>query len=261
MNGDSTAKTLLVALLLCVVCSVVVSSAAIGLRERRLENKSLYEKRNLLVVAGLIDEGVSDRQAILEAYGSVEAKVVDFGTGFDVDMDAESYDQQRAAKDPSSFHTIAAQEDLAGIKTRAKYGKVYLIRREGEVSMIVVPVKGKGLWSTLYGFVALEADADTVRGIGFYQHGETPGLGGEIDNPSWRALWRGKRIYGPDGAAAIEVVKGRVDASAQGAVHKIDGLSGATITSVGVQNLVNYWFGQGGYGPFLETMREGSNGR
>ena len=102
-------------------------------------------------------------------------------------------------------------------------------------------------------FIALERDLDTISGLRFYQHAETPGLGGEIDNPRWIASWEGKELYDDDGALAIEVLKGQAPA---GYDHQIDGLSGATLTTRGVHNLVRFWMGDDGFGPFLDQLGE-----
>ena len=85
---------------------------------------------------------------------------------------------------------------------------VYQRVDDGDVLAIILPVEGKGLWSTLYGFIALAPDTRTIEGITFYEHGETPGLGGEVDNPSWKALWPGRKAFDEDWEPAIEVIKG-----------------------------------------------------
>jgi len=121
---------------------------------------------------------------------------------------------------------------------------------------VILPIKGYGLWSTLYGFIALESDLKTVAGIGFYEHTETPGLGGEVDNPKWKASWVGKRAYNSDGLA-LEVIKGKVDLARDGADSQIDGLAGATLTTKGVDNLVKYWLGQQGFKPFIDNLKTG----
>ena len=173
----------------------------------------------------------------------------------------DSYDQLKAAKDPERSERLSGEEDIAGIKSQADVAEVFLARNDdGELSRIILPVRGYGLWSTLYGFMALEADGKTIAGLGFYQHGETPGLGGEVDNPKWKALWEGKKLYDEDGDIAIEVVKGSVDRGTPNAENKVDGLAGATLTSKGVSNLVRFWVGEKGFGPYLERMRNQSGG-
>ena len=112
---------------------------------------------------------------------------------------------------------------------------------------------GNGLWSTMYGYLALETDLQTVKGITFYQHGETPGLGGEIDNPVWQARWVGKKVYNEAGQAALTVTKG---GQAKDLNHQVDGISGATITSVAVGYTALTWLGEEGYGNFIKNEKE-----
>ncbi|MFP5414831.1 MAG: NADH:ubiquinone reductase (Na(+)-transporting) subunit C, partial [Gammaproteobacteria bacterium] len=149
-------------------------------------------------------------------------------------------------------------QDIAKIQRRVKYAQVYVVAGpDGGIDKVILPVKGYGLWSTLHGFIALERDLNTVAGIGFYEHAETPGLGGEVDNPVWKASWHGKQLYDADGKVALKVIKGRADNSKPEAAYQIDGLSGATLTSRGVQNLIHYWLGDQGFAPFLANLRAG----
>ena len=127
---------------------------------------------------------------------------------------------------------------------------------QGDIDKIILPIRGYGLWSTLYGFIALEADGNTVAGLGFYEHGETPGLGGEVDNPRWKAVWPGKQVY-RDGEVAIALIKGAVDTSSANAPWQVDGLAGATLTARGVTNLVQFWLGENGFEPFLNNLKSG----
>lgn len=250
---DSIGYIFGVALALCVACSIVVSAAAIVLRPIQEVNKAADVKRAILAAGGLLQPGVS----VDDQFANVRVRLVDFESGtFTDDVSLEEYDQRQAADDPALSTELANEEDLAKIGRRERYGKVYFADTEqGEI--LVVPVRGYGLWSTMYGFVALEQDYNTVRGIGFYEHGETPGLGGEIDNPRWRTLWPGKELFGEEGEVELSVIKGAVnDATAQ-PEHKVDGLSGATLTSRGVSNLVHFWFGENGYNRFLTNLKNG----
>jgi Na+-transporting NADH:ubiquinone oxidoreductase subunit C len=136
---------------------------------------------------------------------------------------------------------------------------VYLIRGPtGELTRIILPVHGYGLWSTMYGFLALEADGETVAGVQFYDHGETPGLGGEIDNPNWQARWVGKRVFDEQGELRIRVVKGPVRPEDPDAPYEVDAISGATLTSEGVGRMVRFWLGEQAFGPYLERVRRGA---
>ncbi len=256
-NKDSVSGTLIVAFVVCLACAVVVASAAVVLKPIQEINDERNRQENILAAAGLLQEGVP----LEEQFTRVQTRVVDLRTGRFTDaVDAASYDALRAAKTlsgevSSSFDELAA-DDVAKIGRRENYAIVYLVEEQGALDKIILPIRGYGLWSTLHGFIALEADASTVAGIGFYQHAETPGLGGEVDNPDWKAIWHDKEVYS-DGNLAIEVIKGAVDPNAPGAEHRVDGLSGATLTTRGVSHLVQFWLGENGFKPFLENLMRG----
>lgn len=255
---DSKRNIFLVATVVSLVCAVIVSSAAVLLRPRQALNEAANRQKIILDVAGIFAPGV----ALAEQFRQVEAHVVELASGdFVDDIDPLTFDALRASRDPATGVTIDGAADIANIGRRAKHATVYLVRTDGELKTIILPVYGYGLWSTMYGFVALEPDANTVVGLRFYQQAETPGLGGEVDNPRWRALWRGKLIYDEQGVARIEVVRGQVeagasDAAAAAARFQVDGLAGSTLTGRGVTNLMRYWLGPEGFGPFLTRLRE-----
>jgi Na+-transporting NADH:ubiquinone oxidoreductase subunit C len=167
-------------------------------------------------------------------------------------MDPGTYDQRKATKDPSL--STAAPANNAGLTRVPAKAVVYQRVENDEIQSLILPIEGKGLWSTLYGFIALAPDTTTIQGITFYEHGETPGLGGEVDNPSWKALWVGRKAYDGDFEPAIEVIKG-VAGSASEDPYRVDGLSGSTLTSRGVTNLVQFWLGENGFDPYLEGLR------
>jgi Na+-transporting NADH:ubiquinone oxidoreductase subunit C len=236
--------------LVCLACSIVVSAAAVFLRPQQQINKQLDIQKNILQVAGLLDD--DDIQALYKKH--VEVRIVDLETGEFTDaIDPATYNARDAARNPATSIALGEQ-DIAGIKRRARYASVYLIKDNGETKYLVLPVHGYGLWSTLYGFIALKNDYNTVYGIGFYAHAETPGLGGEVDNPNWKALWQGKKIF-DDGEPTLALVKGHVTPETPDAEHKIDALAGATLTTRGVENMVRFWFGEQGYQPFLNNLK------
>lgn len=255
MQNDSAVKTLTVAGILCIFCSVLVSTAAVKLKPLQEFNKKLDIKKNLLLSAGLIENSSAGKEEVEEAFKVVETKVIDISTGDYVEMNPENFDQMAAASDPKQNKTIDPADDYGKIKRREKLSKVYFIKEGGEIKNIVLPVYGKGLWSTMYGFLVLEKDTTTVAGIGFYQHGETPGLGGEIDNPKWKSSWKGKKIYKND-VPELHVIKGTVTAQTPNNEYKIDGLAGATLTSNGVTGMIRYWLGENGFAPFLEKFKK-----
>lgn len=259
MRRDSVLGTFLVAAILCIACSVLVSAAAVGLRGLQVANKDLFQKKNILIAAGVMkpDERLS-KEEVAERFKRFETWVVDLETGQLVGpdvVDPATFDQRASAKEADMSTAIDADRDLAGIRRREKYAKVYAVREGDEVKTLVLPVYGKGLWSTLYGFLALEGDLNTVKGLTFYEHKETPGLGGEVDNPSWKAKWPGTKLRDESGELRVEVVKGSVAEGSAAADYQVDGLSGATITSRGVSNLLRYWLSPDAFGPFLEKLQ------
>lgn len=252
-SNDSIGKILRVAFALCIVCSVIVSTAAVVLKPSQEANKSLDRKRNILQAAGMLQEGVD----IEAQFSVIEERFVDMSSGHFTDEVEAGYDQRAAAKDPSLSKNIPGEIDIAKVGRQANVAQIYLVRGDGgDYEKIILPVHGYGLWSTLYGFLALEADANTVAGLGFYEHKETPGLGGEVDNPRWKAMWPGKQVY-RDGDVALRLLKGSVDPASSAADWQVDGLSGATLTSRGVTNLISFWLGDEGFAPFLANLRNG----
>ena len=253
-SNDRISKVLTVAVALCLVCSVVVSSAAVLLRDAQEANKARDKKSNILAAAGLLEPDMS----VEEQFEKIEVKMVDIATGKFTDVvSPDTYEQRKAAKNPELSVSLSKEEDVAGISRRAKYAVVYLVRNGDDLDKVVLPVRGPGLWSTLYGFIAIEGDLNTVAGLGFYEHGETPGLGGEVDNPLWKGNWPGKKIYGDDGDVQLTVIKGSVDKSRPEAIYQVDGLSGATLTTRGVDNLIEFWMGENGFGKFLSNLKAG----
>lgn len=255
MKKDSTLYTILAAVVLCLVCSIVVSTAAVMLRPLQEANKLQDKKRNILAVVGLMQPGVS----IDEAFKQVETRVVDLRTGeYDNNVDPAVYDQRDAASDPALSTKLEKSDDIAGIGSQANLASVYLVRNEdGGIKNVIIPVHGYGLWSTLYGFLALEGDGNTVVGLSFYDHAETPGLGGEVDNPKWKAQWPGKKAFTAEGAPALELAKGGIDPNKPTAIHQVDALAGATLTSRGVSNLLKFWLGDKGFRAYLQNVQAG----
>jgi len=255
MRQYSNAYIIGFATVVCLVCSIVVSTSAVALRERQDRNKVLDRQTKVLVVAGLLDEGQKATPEEIEQLfdNNIVSKIVDLESGeYDLDADAASYDQRKATKDPALSREAPANK--AGLTRLPEEALVYQRVEQGQVLSIILPVEGKGLWSTLYGFIALAPDTRTIKGITFYEHGETPGLGGEVDNPSWKALWPGRKAYDDDWEPAIEVIKGAAGPVEEDP-YSVDGLSGSTLTSRGVTNLVQFWLGENGFEPYLEKLR------
>lgn len=258
-NKDSFGRTLFVVVGLCFICSVFVSTAAVLLRPIQIENKLLDKQKYILEAAGLINtkEAKVDKAEVLETYAKfVEAKLVDLKTGQWVEGDADSFDADKAARDLKN--SFKPQNDVASVKRVANTAVVYVVNDEqGKPKTLILPIKGYGLWSTMYAFLAVEPDINTIKSLVYYSFtgsGETPGLGGEVQNPQWMAKWHGKKLYNEQGELAIKVTKLPAVAAS---IHGVDTLSGATLTGNGVQNSLDFWLGEEGFARFIERVRKG----
>lgn len=250
---------ILFSLAVCGVCAVFVSSLAVSLADLQEKNELLDRRKNVLLAAGDLQPGQKmSAEEINQRFESFRPVVVDLDTGEVVeDVDPTTFDQQKAKKDPDRSET--APKNRAGIQRVPNYALVYEKYVDGELDLIILPIEGYGLWSTLYGFLALEEDTRTIAGLAYYQHGETPGLGGEVDNPNWRALWPGRKAYDENWTPKIEVIKGKAGPVEEDP-YRVDGLAGATITARGVSNMLSFWLGEKGFTPYLENVRSGDAG-
>ena len=255
----STSYTVGFTAAVCLVCSIFVAGSAVSLREIQNANIVLDRQKNVLRVAGLMSEDDDfDQSKVSEIFSStIVPRAVDLSTGeYSDEVDPNTYDPLKAAKDPEMSHEVEA--NAAKVRRVPTYGLIYEVKsKTGATDVIILPIEGKGLWSTLYGYLALTSDTRTIKGITFYEHGETPGLGGEVDNPRWKSLWNGRLAFDDRWNPRIRVIKGPagpVDTDP----YQVDGLSGATITSRGVSNMLTYWLGDSGFGPYLEKVRAGS---
>ncbi len=255
---DSPRYTVLFATAVCVVCALMVSVAAVSLQPRQKANARLYMEKNVLLAAGLVKPGQDVTIAEVEKFfeKDVRARLVDLATGElapEGRPDARSYDQRGARNDPGTSRVAPA--NTAGIGRLPKYGAAYFVMKGGEAQQVVIAIEGLGMWGTVYGFMAIDRDGRTVRGLTYYDQKETPGLGGEIGNPAWQALWVGRRAYDDKGMPAIRVIKGQAGPPDQDP-NRVDGMSGATITSNAITRLTQFWLSDDGYGKFLRRFRE-----
>ena len=282
-NKDSISNTFQVAGALCVVCSLLVSMTAVGLRSKQKNNVILDKKKNILLVAGFskADVDAMDQSRIESFFDEaseedifIEDIVINVSTGQEMTDEqweqvktkakvdsVKEFDQEKIEK--ATVSGLDEEDQLSkkidvkkiGLKSHENYSHVYIVKnkKKGTIDRYVFPVKGKGLWSTLFGYLAVDAEFGQIEGLTFYQHAETPGLGGEVDNPKWKKMWEGRLIYTESGNLPAEfVVKGAAPADNRNAV---DGLSGATITSKGVSSLVRYWLSDDGFGTFMEKQK------
>jgi len=255
---ESTRYTVLFAAGVSVVCALMVATAAVGLRERQEVNAVLYKQKNVLLAAGLAQPGQSLTAAEVQKVFDqrINVRAVELKTGQLVpenSFDAKTYDQRKARNDTAL--SSAAPPNEAQVARVPRYGTVYQVKAaDGQIEQLVLPVEGMAMWGTVYGLLAMDRDAITVRGLTFYEQKETPGLGGEISNPKWQALWVGRKAFDAHWVPQLTVIKGTAGPPEKDP-HHVDGLSGATITSNGISRLVRFWLSADGYGPYLKSLK------
>ncbi len=250
-NKDTFGRTLGFVVAVCLVCAFLVSLSAVQLKPLQQANRLLDKQTKILEAAGLLDFAGKDIVATYDRF--VEAKMINLDTGEFIEGDTESFEERREARNLAS--SISLENDVAGIKRRANSAVIYIVRNGGsEIETVVLPIIGNGLWDLMYGFVGLQPDLNTVRSVIYSDHKETPGLGALVTSEHWKSLWPGKKMLDDDYNVAIKIVKGGAKA---GDVHGVDAVTGATLTSKGVQNTLNFWFGKQGYGPFIAKYANG----
>ncbi len=253
----STGYNIMFAAAVCVFWSILVSASAVVLKDRQDENIRFDKQRNILYAAGLADPGADNKRAdLVKNYKeNIRAYVIDRETGeVNEDVDPGMFDQRIAATDRKQSESAPAND--AKVARVPNNALVYHVVEGEKVTSLVLPVTGGAMWSTVYGFLALDADTRTVTGVSFYEHQETPGLGAEIENPNWTETWKGRQVLNEAFLPAFGVQKGGAG-SVEEDPHNVDSLTGATITSVAVANLINFWLGEQGYGPYLAKFRGG----
>ncbi|NNL68286.1 MAG: NADH:ubiquinone reductase (Na(+)-transporting) subunit C [Myxococcales bacterium] len=253
LPADSPARAVLVTLIVCAACSAAIASAVTWLRPyqqaHREADRSSRVRELVTAVPGL--------EHALGPLGTarLEARIIELATGRYVPgNDPDDFDPRVAILDAEESVALPPERDIAGIGRRAHHGVAYEVRDAEGLRLIVLPVYGAGYLSTLYGYLALDADTQTVRGLGFYEHAETPGLGSEIENPQWLARWPGKLARDATGRVRLGVARGAVDPRSSEATHLVDGISGATKTGDGVSGLLRFWLGPDGFGPYLGRL-------
>ncbi len=250
-SNDSIKKTLTVAFILCLVCAIIVSVSAVALKPLQDANQDDFRRSNILVAAGLITAKEATKERVNKEFEKIHVKVIDLRTGeYSNAVSVETYDQVRAAKEAEQ--SFALKKSALNMTRLENYGLVYLVGDVNSPDRIIIPVRGPGLWSTLYGFLALEGDGNTIAGMGFYDHAETPGLGGEVDNPNWKAQWPGKKAFNESTRQPQLGLSKKPDG-----IHEVDTLSGAALTANGVTNLLQFWISNQAYGSFLAKFHKG----
>lgn len=217
MRKDDDLYTIGFAVVVCLVCSLMLSVAAALLQDRQQTNAEIARQRHVLKVFGREVRDAEEIQRIFREY----VELMDIA------------------------EAIGASEPVP----------LYRWVEDDRVEGYAFPVEGRGLWSLIRGYLALEADLATIKGITFYEHGETPGLGAAIEGEAFQEQFRGQLVFEQGEAQQLEVVKGRVaDKYPAGSNQAVDGISGATLTGQGVQRLLNA--GLDRYEPYFSSRRE-----
>ncbi len=225
MNTNSTKYTFIFAIIVCVVCGVLLSSIAEGFRTRQELNVELDVKKNILKAVRLKTpvSAKANPAEILKIYDSKIEEAVINAKGEIV-----------PGKKPSD---IKSEKD--GLYP------LYIYREDGKADAFAFPILGQGLWSALYGYLALEADVTTIRGITFYKHGETPGLGAEIEKDWFQDNFKGKTVWSlkEKKLTPTIVVKGKAEEifKDEELKSRVDGITAATLTGNGVTDMMAKW--------------------
>ncbi|MFD2164850.1 Na(+)-translocating NADH-quinone reductase subunit C [Thalassotalea euphylliae] len=257
---ETFGKTVGFVFAVCLVCALLVSFAAVQLKPLQTANKLLDKQTKILEAAGLIGMTDGSSTSIKETYKQfVEAKMIDLDSGEFIEGNPDLFDERRNARDVKL--SDKPENDIAGINRRSHDAVIYLVRNgAGEIDTVVFPMVGSGLWDLMYAYVGVEADMNTIKNVIYTaEMKETPGLGAEVLNPKWIALWPGKKIFDEQNEVQVELVKGGVKPGNPMEVHQVDGLSGATLTANGVTKTFKFWFGDEGYLPFINKNRGGLN--
>lgn len=258
-DKEGIRNVLTVAIVMCLVCSILVAGAAVNLRPAQQLNKEADKRQNILRAAGMLPANAkidAEGRGVEELFSRFSVRAVDLASGrFVADFDIDGYNQLRAARDPARSRNLSNSEDIATLGRLENVTLIYIIQTDAGIEKLVLPVRGYGLWGTLYGYLALEGDLKTISGLAFYDQKETPGLGGEVDNPKWKAQWVGVQLFDDAGEPAVRLVKTRSASGSEAAAYEVDALSGATLTTRGVENLVRFWAGELGFGPFLDNLK------
>jgi Na+-transporting NADH:ubiquinone oxidoreductase subunit C len=248
---ETPIKTIGFVFLVCLVCAALVSIAASSLKPLQQANKLLDKQTKILEASGLLEKAGTD---IVGTYNKfVVAKMIDLDSGEIIQGNTDIFDERADSRNLAK--SSKPKNDIAGINRRANHAVVYFVNDEqGKLNTMVLPIVGSGLWDLMYGFIGLAPDLNTVESVIYSDHKETPGLGAEVLNPKWKALWPGKKMFDDNQKVAIKIVKG---GAKKGDIHGVDALSGATLTSNGVQHTLHFWLGDEGYGPFIAKFRDG----
>lgn len=254
---DSATRAIVVSAAVALLCSLIVSATVSWLRPIQLARRSGEQDLSILIAAGLVANGTAPEAGeIIDRFLELDPRLVDLDSGHFVNADSSmiaAYDYRAAADDPATSRQIAPSLDLASIGRRPLFMPVYLRYENGMLDRIVLPMYGRGMWSTIHAYLALDGSLTRVVNVHIAEHGETPGIGDRIASPEWLARWSGKLAFDENGSNVLRI-GGSTETSPEA---RVDGITGATVTVTGLDGMVRYWLGEDGYGPFLASLRQG----
>lgn len=248
--NDDRVKTFGIAVIVALVCAAVVSTTSVLLKP--MQEAHLQAERAARMEAML--DTLPGMRGLMEEAGvtALETRMVDLASGrFAPGIDVAAHGAAEAANDPATSIAIPPDADVAGIRRRENHAPVYLLERDGELMLLVLPMRATGYQSTISAMLALEPDLRTVAALSITGHGETPGIGSRITDPAFIDLWPGKQVADETGEILIEVVRGQASGP-----HEVDAISGATRSSTAIGAMLAFWLGDLGFGPFLDRLEE-----
>lgn len=247
--NESRAKTIVVALLLSVVCSVLVTTATVVLRPIQTQNRAAEEQLRLDQLLASIP-GMSE--IVTEAGGSALTSVIVDLTEARAVQRLDSASLQAALDDPGNWSQLAPEQDTAGIGARPDIAQIFLLRDEDRISLLILPILGAGYNGPIRAMLALRGDMVTIAGLTITDQSETPGLGARIEEDAWQAQFAGKQLADEAGRLQFSVARGAARTE-----YEVDGITGATRTSNAITRMIRFWVGPDGYGPLIDAVRRG----
>lgn len=232
-------------MVLCVLIFLIAIAWFMLLQGEMTEPTAEEKNAAVLQAAGLLKADSQDKKSRDNLYQrSIIVRTVNLDSG-------EWVTDKTAAQ---GCKKLTPEQDPAQIRQRCTLADVYLVKdKDNNIQQVIIPVAGKGAKSMMHAFLSLGLDGRTVNNLYYYQQRETPFLGARVKDENWRQQWPGKKVADDNGTPALKIVQ---EKSGKNDEYTVDGISGATLTSTGVEKSINYWIGEQGYGPFLQRLKQ-----
>lgn len=232
-------------MLFCVLCFAAVAAWFLLIKSNNAQPTSQQQVTAILQVAGLTSGKEDDATLNTLFEKRVVTRQVNLDSGALLPVSTPQDGQK-------SCVNLPADRDPAQVRQRCNIAEVYLVQNnQHEIQQIILPIAGKGAKSMMHAFIALETDGRTVKNLFYYEQNETPMLGAKVEDPQWLSQWPGKKLLNDDAQPALKVVQENAGPHDD---YTVDGITGATMTSTGVEKSINFWMGERGYGHFLQRV-------